>query len=164
MANLMRRPSGMVGSFRDELDRLFDNFFTRPEERWWGQEGSTFAPAINAYEKDKEFIVEAHVPGFNPETLDISCTGKICTIRGERRDEREREEENWVMREANYGSFTRTVDLPDYVDAESARAELNNGVLKIHFQKVPEKEQRKKIPIRSGRGEGGPAGKGERAA
>ena len=65
-------------------------------------------------------------------------------------DEKEQRQGEFFMREASYGSFSRTVDLPEYVDGDNAQADLKNGVLKIHFPKIAGLTARKKIQIRGG--------------
>lgn len=150
MANMMQRRQPGSSSLRHEMNRLFDNFWNWNDERWPSVRESNFSPAVNAYENEKEFVVEAHVPGFDPEKLDITCTKNSCIIRGEMQDEKEERDGEFFMREASYGSFSRTVDLPEYVDGDNAQADLKNGVLKIHFPKVAGQTARKKIQIRGG--------------
>ena len=122
--------------FKKELDRLFERFF--------GVE-SGFVPAIDIAETDSDIIVQAEIPGIEPEDLDISLNGRLLTIKGEKKVKFEEKKESYHKIECRYGSFNRTVELPADVDPEKAEATYKNGILRIVLPKV---EAGKRIKIK----------------
>jgi HSP20 family protein len=128
--------------FRDEMDSLFDRFFRDP----WGGVFERFPPArafggglrLDVSETEEEVTVTAEVPGVEPKDLEISVTGNVLTIQGEKRAGREEKKRNFHMIERQYGSFTRSVQLPGYVDSSNVDASFRNGVLTVKLPKRPE--------------------------
>ena len=149
MSYLIRwKPFNLTHNLGTDLDRVFANFFG---ERGLPSfhNGYGFSPALNAYETDKEYVLEAQVPGFTAETLQILQNDHALTLKGERKQEQEDKNANYDLREARYSSFVRTVELPEGVNPEKAKAELKDGVLKVRFEKQEGKPQAKKIAIKS---------------
>ncbi len=108
-------------------------------ERWFGSPesfiGARVFPALNAWETDDALFVEAELPGFPMDALDIDLTGRDLTIRG-RRDGREPEGASFHRRERAVGEFVRSVRLPFEVDAERVEAHLRDGVLTIRMPRA----------------------------
>ena len=154
MAYLVQwEPFRPVRGLRTDLDRVFGNSFGGNffGARGWPSLGNGYgsSPALNAYETDKEYVIEAQVPGFTAETLEILQNDHTLTLKGERKQEHEDKKTNYDLREARYSSFVRTVELPETVNPEKAKAELKDGVLKVRFEKQEGKPQAKKIAIKS---------------
>jgi len=76
-------------------------------------------------------IVKADLPGIDPKEVSISVLGNQLTIAGERKREETKEKKNYFYQEVTYGKFSRTIPLPDEVDAGKAKANYKNGVLEI---------------------------------
>jgi HSP20 family protein len=123
---------------RDGVDRLLDSFFHEPlgAPEWspWG--AGKWTPPIDVAENDKELTVRAELPGIDPKELDISVTGNQLVISGEKKELSETEEKDFYHSEARYGSFRRTIALPEGVDAENVDAEYANGVLTLRLNKT----------------------------
>jgi HSP20 family protein len=90
---------------------------------------------VNVYEEGDNTIVEAQVPGLKKEELHVEMLGDRLTLRGETKQETEKKERNYHVKELRYGSFERVVPLPYEVAAEKVKAELKEGVVKITLPK-----------------------------
>ena len=118
-----------IFGLRREIDRLYEDTFAR--------DGSSFTPAVDIKENDKEIRLDLELPGLNPEDVEITAENGMLTIRGEKRAERkEGEESRYQVVERAYGTFMRTFQLPPGVDADQVEAEFNNGILSIHIPKA----------------------------
>jgi HSP20 family protein len=105
-------------------------------------------PAINLYEKENNLIVEAELPGIPKDAVKITCTDHTLTIQGETKKEEEEKKEGYYRMERRYGSFYRTVALPETVDYGKAKAEFKDGVLKITLPMTAKPEEKgRTIPI-----------------
>jgi len=135
MTRLARwEPFREMMSFREAMDRLFDEAFTRPLtlfETW-------SAPLIDMYETENDVVVKAVLPGIRPDDLNISIAGDVLTIRGEVKEEKEVEDATYHLRERRYGSLARSIPLPTAVNADKAKAEFDNGILTLTIPKAEE--------------------------
>lgn len=144
---LARRIDGNVGllpvqRLREEMDRLFEDFFGDwPTPAWdlWGVQ--TF-PALNIWETDDALYAEAEVPGMKMEDLEVLVVGNELTIKGERKAPQQ-EGVTFHRQERGVGSFTRTIRLPVEIDADRVEATLENGVLTITLPKAEQCRPRK---------------------
>ncbi|MBI5644124.1 MAG: Hsp20/alpha crystallin family protein, partial [Deltaproteobacteria bacterium] len=93
-----------------------------------------------------QFIVHTDLPGVNPRDVDISITGNVLTIRGERKSDVEEKKEGYLFHETSFGTFDRVLTLPEGVDASKVKATYRNGVLELT---MPAKAEAlpKKVPI-----------------
>jgi HSP20 family protein len=142
-----------ITRFHSEIDRLFDHFFSEPffgsgsiaaVPSW----GSGWSPSIDVRENERELTVKAELPGIDPDDLDISVSGDVLTISGQKREESEERGEGYYHSERRFGSFRRSVPLPVAVDQEKISAEYERGVLTINLPKS-EKAVAKRIPVSS---------------
>jgi len=78
------------------------------------------------------------LPGFKPEEVDISITGDTLTLKGEHREEKETKNENYLLQERSYGSFSRSITIPVEVKSEKAEASFEDGVLTLTLPKAEE--------------------------
>jgi HSP20 family protein len=139
------RPFGELSSLRREMDRLWENFFgERPLTRMWERE---WAPSLDVSETRDNFVVKAEVPGIDAKDIDISLTGDVLTIKGEKRQEKEEKEEDYHLVERSYGSFSRSVRLPAEVESNKIKASYKNGILNITLPKS-EKVKAKEVKIK----------------
>jgi len=151
MAFLPRRRSeggGAIAGLQSEMNRLFENFFGRSElPALFG--GNVFAPAVDVVETKDAILVKAELPGIDSKDLDISITGDLLTIRGEKKSEREEKGKNFHRMERSYGSFTRTVEIPSYANTDKVLADYKDGVLTVSLAKKEEaKEKTVKVDIK----------------
>lgn len=132
-------------SLRDEMNRLFDSFWRGDflPERFPFTRGF---PTVEVSETDESVIVRVEVPGLEASDVDLSITGDVLTIKGEKKEEKEEKEKESYHREVRYGAFSRSIQLPSSVDPEKVKAECRKGVLRVTLSKV-ESEKAKKIPI-----------------
>jgi len=141
------RPFGELTSLRREMDRLWENFFgERPLPKIWERE---WAPSLEMSETKDNFVVKAEVPGIDAKDIDISLTGDVLTIKGEKRQEKEEKEEDYHLVERSYGSFSRSVRLPAEVESDRIKASYKNGILNITLPKS-EKVKAKEVKIKVG--------------
>jgi HSP20 family protein len=145
MADLIRRdPVRDMVSLRDAMDRLFEESFVRPFGGWPLLSGTSQGLALDMYETDDNLVVEASLPGFKSDEVDISVVGNTLTIKGEHEERQEEEKEGkYHFRERRYGSFQRSVSLPADVNADQAAASFENGVLKLTLPKREESKPRR---------------------
>jgi len=104
--------------------------------------------AVDVYQTPDHIVIKALVAGVQPQTIDISLTREMLTISGTREDEREVEEDNYFQRELYWGSFSRTILLPEEVDVDMAEASEKHGILMIRLPKINKKRQTK-LKVRS---------------
>jgi HSP20 family protein len=137
MANLVRwDPFRDMMSLRDAMDRLVEESVVRPREGW-GIEGVGHL-ALDVFEDDNELTVKASIPGVAPEDIDISVTGDVLTIKGEKSEEHEEKKGNYHLRERRFGAFQRSIALPTSIQADKAEAEFKNGELILTLPKAEE--------------------------
>ena len=149
-------------SFRSEMDRLFDRFgsgFGFPSlrrmfdiEPAWRSSFSFSTPAIDMSEDEKAYKISAELPGIDAKDIDVSLSGDMLVLRGEKRQEREEKDKNknYHFSERTYGSFQRAFDLPTTVDRNKIAADFSKGVLTITLPKTAEAQKpQKKIEIKS---------------
>ncbi len=141
-----------VTRFQSEVDRLFERFFGEPfwtptrlfGDRWpWG---GAFTPSLDVTETENEILVHVDLPGVDPKDLDISVSGDMLTISGERKEEHEERRENYYRAERMFGSFRRTIPLPASVNRDKITAEYDKGVLTVRLAKA-EQAVAKRIPV-----------------
>lgn len=112
-------------------------------EKWFFGEAPMrlpMTPAVDVYEKDGAVVVEAPIPGFDPEKVNIQFEDGVLMISGESEKRKEVDDKNYYRQEVRTGKFARTVTLPVAVDGGRAEAEYHNGVLKIIVPKMAEKK------------------------
>ena len=106
---------------------------------------ATWSPAVDIFETEGEIVVKAELPGMDRKDIALNLENNVLTVKGDRRFEKETQEENYHRIERSYGGFSRTFSIPATVDAERIRADYKDGVLKIV---LPKKEQAKPKQIR----------------
>lgn len=104
--------------------------------------------SVDIYQTADAIVVKALVAGVNPNSIDISLTRDMITIRGNREEHKEVTEENYFYKELYWGSFTRTILLPEEVDVDMAEANTNHGILVIRLPKI-NKERKTKLKVKS---------------
>jgi len=119
------------------MDRLWDDYFG-PGRRALRPLTAEFAPAVDVKETADQIVIKAEVPGMDAQDINISVTGDVLTIKGEKKAEREEKEENYHLVERSYGSFSRSLAMPAAVDLDKIEAKYDKGVLIIT---CPKKEE-----------------------
>ena len=146
MALPVRESASPLARIHDEIDRIFQDF---PVPTFWPfRESAGRLPTLDVYEKNGDVVVEAELPGIDKKDVKISYTDSTVTIQGETRQEKEEKKEGYYRSERQYGSFYRTIPLPQAVDFTKAKAECKDGVLTITLPKTATPEDRQRtIPI-----------------
>jgi len=130
-----------------DMERLFEEFFEDPfltglrrRLPMWKRfkEFEGIWPAVDMVDKKDEIVVKAEVPGVEKDDMNISLTENTLTIKGETKKEKETKEEDYYYSERSYGSFARTLTLPEKVQTDQVKANFKNGILEIHLPKSPE--------------------------
>ena len=148
-------------SLRQEVNRLFDDF-------GWGSwqpfPRSLFAaeplfrrglmratmPAVDLVESDKAYEVTAELPGMDEKNIDVKVTDGRLTIKGEKQEEKEEKKKDYYLHERRFGSFERSFELPESVDAEKIEASFKKGVLTVTLPKKAEAQKpAKKIEVKA---------------
>jgi HSP20 family protein len=132
---IVRRPSpfGELMSLRSAMDRLFEDSFVR---RPFGDFDQLGALPLDVTSTADALIVEAALPGFKPEDVEITVENNTLTIRGDLRQERNEGEGENLVQEIRRTSVSRTVALPAGLEADKATASFENGMLKLSFPKA----------------------------
>ena len=143
------------------MNRLFQDTYGRgsTEENLTT---SSFVPPVDIYEDEHNITLKIEVPGIEQKDIDVRLENNTLTVRGERKFEKEEKEENFHRVERRYGSFYRAFTLPNTVDADSVKADYDNGVLKITLAKKAEAKP-KQIKVNVGQGQKTLEGKGKAA-
>ena len=148
-------PFSFMRRFGEEMDRLFDNFaFGRSSASpsFGTLSGQVFdwVPQTEMFERDNQLIIRADLPGLTKDDVNVDIENNRVTIRGERRSEHKEEEKGYYRTERSYGSFYRSLPLPEGVDADKAAANFNNGVLEITMPAPAKKTAGRRVEITEG--------------
>ena len=122
-------------TLRDAMNRLFEDSVVRPSTLGTG---TAVGLALDLAESADEYTIRASLPGFRPEDVNITVTGDTLTIQAEYKGDEERKGTNFLLRERRLGSFSRTVTLPQRVQADQAQARFENGELILTLPKAEE--------------------------
>ncbi len=135
------KPFKEVTKLRSEMDRLWDDYFGSGRRAF---KSESWVPSVDVSEAEDKIMVKAEIPGMDSKDIDISLSGDILTIKGEKKSEREETKENYHLVERSYGTFARSLRLPVGVEADKIEASYKQGVLTVT---CPKKEEVKPKPI-----------------
>jgi HSP20 family protein len=131
-----RDPFALLREMTSELDRAFVGF-GRPSFRWpsfpaiAASEATAWAPKIDVFERDNRLVTRVDLPGVKREDMSVEVTDGYLALSGERKLETEEKKDNFYRTEREYGSFYRTVPLPEGVKLEDVKATFSEGVLEV---------------------------------
>jgi HSP20 family protein len=113
-----------------------------------GEQAVAWVPTIEVFTRDKDLVVRAEIPGIDPDRdVNVFVENGMLVLSGERKQEQRAGDDRNFRTEIMYGSFLRTVPLPDGVNPEDVRATYDNGVLEIVVPKGAEAGKTKRVPI-----------------
>ena len=157
------RPARPLESLRQDIDRLFDDFgigawrspfrssffdmdpFRRAKAAFSG------VPAVDVSETEKGYKVVAELPGMDEKNIEVKIANGMLTIKGEKREEKEEEKQDYYVRERSFGLFERTFPVPDGVDLDKVDASFKKGILTVTLPKTAEAQKaEKKITVKAG--------------
>lgn len=138
-------------SLQREVDRVFDEFrdFLPGVTANRDLDGNgDLVPKVDVRETDKSFEISAELPGVDEKDMDVSVSGNLLTLRGEKSSRHEEDEEGYRLVERSFGRFSRTIPFPFDLDGDKVVADFDKGVLSIKIEKPPEiAAKSKKIEI-----------------
>lgn len=156
------RPLDPVASLRQQIDRLFEDFSANWPAgpltgRGWDLPAAfrgwpTTAPAVDLVDLGKEVQIRAELPGLDEKDIEIELAGNLLTIRGEKKEEKEegKRGSKYYLSERRYGSFERSLRLPEEADCAKPEASFAKGVLTVTFPKTKAaQETPKKVKIKN---------------
>lgn len=145
-------PARELDSLQGEMNRLFDGFFGTGR----GQNGERtmrrWIPAMDLVEAGDELVLRADLPGLSEDDVAIEIKDGVLTVSGERRAEHKEEGESFYRAERAFGSFVRSLSLPEGIDPDKVAANFENGVLEV---RIPKPEERKPHRVAIGSGSNG---------
>jgi HSP20 family protein len=140
MSMLVRRPSPYdeLFSLRQAVDRLFDRDLTNPFVRFTGNGASLGLMPLDVHTDADALTIEASLPGIRPDDVDITIEGGTVTLSTSSQEERTEEDGSYLVREIRRGAVTRSIVLPEGLEADRASATFENGLLRL---RIPRAEQ-----------------------
>ena len=148
-----------VAALQNDVNRAFDDFlrlFPLPFSGWpasflnisSGVQGSGIQ--VDVAETDKEVKITAELPGMDESDIDVRVSDNMLVISGEKKVDREVDENGYILRERSFGRVERSLPLPDGIDVNAAQAIFKSGVLTLTIPKTPQAQSgAKHIPVRS---------------
>jgi HSP20 family protein len=148
-------------SLRHEIDRLFEDFdrgfWTSPFRRTrlsleplWRGEPTWKVPAVDVVDTEKAYKISAELPGLDEKDVEVKLANRNLTIKGEKQEEKEEKQKDYYLHERRFGSFERSFEVPDEVDADKIEASFKKGVLTVTLPKKPEAvKPEKKIEVKA---------------
>jgi len=134
------QPLRSVADLQSEMNRLFDGVFGHPATMVTGER--LWAPRVDVYETKDDVVLSFELPGVSEKDVNVSITGDLLTVKGERRFEQDLKDESYHRLERIYGKFERTVQLPMPVQGDKVKAIYREGILKVQLPKADEVKPR----------------------
>jgi HSP20 family protein len=148
MALVRYAPARELSSLHSEMNRLFNSFFDTPTTGN-GAPARRWIPAMDVVEADDHYVLTADLPGLGEDEVNIEVAENVLTVSGERKSEHEDKRDGYVRVERSYGSFRRSLTLPEGVDADAVSASFDKGVLEVRIPK-PEQRKPRRVEIKVG--------------
>ncbi len=144
-------PFGLMRRLSEDMDQLFTQLVVAPAGRITGPLASAavdWMPALETFERDGKLVLQADLPGLSVDDVTIEIDDGVLTLSGERREEREFDDNGTRRTERQYGRFIRSIALPEGVRPEDVQASFRDGVLEITVP-LPQnsQQQRRKVEI-----------------
>ena len=152
----------------DEMDRLFENFgmgrslFSGQEQGNWGEgepvgqnAPSMWSPHIEVCERNGKLLIQADLPGIKRDDINVRVEQDAIILQGQRNQEQTTNQSGYYRSERSYGSFYRTIPLPEGANTESATASFRDGVLEIELDAPRQQLRGRMLEIRDSASRGG---------
>jgi HSP20 family protein len=152
MALIRWEPARELHSMQSEMNRLFGSLFDSPTPRNGVRTAARrWIPAMDIVETDDHYVLRADLPGLSEGDVNVELDDNVLTISGKRSSEHEETKNGYRRVERSYGSFSRSVRVPEGVDADGIEANFDKGVLEVKVAK-PEQTKPRKVAITVGAG------------
>ena len=146
MAIVRWDPFSEMMTLRNSMDRMFeDSMLRRLQSSPDSGEGYM---SMDVYQSDDNIVIKAVLPGVKLDDLDISITGETITIKGESKKDEQIKDEQYLLRERQYGSYSRTLQMPIQVQGDKADATFEDGILTLTVPKA-ESVKPKQIKVKA---------------
>lgn len=139
-------PIRELSALSSDLNRLFTSAFDTPTTFRNGDAVRRWVPAMDLLETDDRFVLRADLPGMTQDDVSIELQDGTLTVSGERKAAHEEQSQGWMRVERAFGTFSRSLSLPEGTDPDAVTASFENGVLEVQIPK-PEKRMPRKIAI-----------------
>lgn len=143
----------LTRSMSDMVDHFFRRFDSDFGMTPWLRDDAGLGrmPSIDVAETDEEVTISADLPGLDEKDIKVTLDGDTLTLRGERKHEKEEKRKNYYRAERSYGSFIRSIALPEGIDRDNVKATFKKGELNVRIGKLPgAKSSRRHIPVEAG--------------
>jgi HSP20 family protein len=140
----------LTGSIKADDDQDLKKILVKAEKEnnWLEEENEDAELTVDVYQTPTDIIVQTMVAGVKPEDIELIIARDMITIRGKREENRKIQEDNYFSQELYWGSFSRTMSLPQEIDPEEAEATEKHGLLTIKLPKI-DKEKKTSVKIKS---------------
>ena len=138
----------LTGSFSEDEDVVVEEAITIQKNNGWTEDEEEGQLTVDVYQTPSHIIVETMVAGVKPDDITIDIARDMITIKGKRSESKTIQDENYFTRELYWGSFSRTILLPQEVEPEDSEAVEKHGLLTIKIPKV-DKSKRSSVKVKS---------------
>jgi HSP20 family protein len=142
MAVIKMEPGKDLVSIKEKMNRIFEESISRSRAKG-DLEAVSWSPPVDIYENEDCIVLRAEIPGMKKSDIDVQIHGDTLVLKGLRRRTRESPDENYLLLERSFGSFTRTFKLPRIVESEGVVANYKNGVLELILPKAKDVKPKK---------------------
>jgi HSP20 family protein len=150
-------PFALMHRVAEDMDRMFESlgfgrgrfaprFWPELPERFAEPELAVWAPEIEVFEREGQFVVRADLPGLKKDDVRVEVIDNALIVEGERRKEQEERREGLYRSERSYGRFSRAIPLPEGVDTENVKAQFKDGVLEVRLP-APKRPAQRRRPV-----------------
>ena len=133
--NKSKEYKGCISPFyqmQKEMDDLFSNFYNKD---FLTEFKENFLPKFDIMETDAQYLVKVEIPGIEEKDIKVSLNNRILKIEGKKERKKESEDVKYHRMESHYGSFERSLELPDNIDEDNINAKFKNGILEVSVNK-----------------------------
>jgi len=149
MALIRWEPAAELNTIQNEMNRLFNNFFDQPAGTRDSTHSRRWMPAMDLIETKEHYVLRADLPGLSDEDVDVKLEDNVLTISGERTAQHPQDAQGYYRIERAFGSFARSLTLPDGVNPDAVQGHFDRGVLEIMIPK-PEQKKPRQVQITLG--------------
>ncbi len=134
----------------DQSEKTSENGVKKISDKnsWINDENEEGQLTVDVYQTADDIVIKTMVAGVRPEDLDISITRDMVVVKGSRGESHEVKQDDYFTKELYWGSFSRTILLPQEIDVEGAEASEKHGLLIIKLPKL-DKSRQTKLKVRS---------------
>jgi HSP20 family protein len=141
LKSLTTRNDNPFNVWQNEMKNMLEKFSPKDESPFFTQNDF---PNVEIKESDKGFSLKAEVPGMDDDDITVSLRDDCLILEGERRTDREEEDEDYYFSEFSYGSFYRTIPLGEKVNPDTVSASCKDGILTVEMDKIEHGHRKKK--------------------